>query len=87
MKCTLQHLLSSSLIGEAPILMYSKLPTVLSEAANIANDRPVGVKTLTEEDLLPLTVNHLLFGRNSTHRLSYDEAGDLMELDEIKEHH
>ena len=30
------------------------------------NDRPVGIKSLTEDELVPLTVNQLLLGRTAT---------------------
>jgi hypothetical protein len=86
-KKTLRHLLRMTLLGDAPTLNYSELQVILTEAANIANDRPIGVKTLTEEDLLPLTVNHLLLGRNSLHTISYDESGELRNMDEMAEYH
>ena len=30
------------------------------------NDRPIGIKSLTENELMPLTVNQLLLGRTSS---------------------
>ena len=38
----------------------------MSRAANIANDRPLGVKSLSEEDYVPVTANQILIGRTST---------------------
>ena len=40
--------------GEKPTLNYAKLGALLAEAANIVNDRPIGVKSITEDELVPL---------------------------------
>ena len=47
-------------------LHYAKLCTLLARVANIVNDRPVGVGSLTEEDIVPITANQLLLGRTTT---------------------
>merc|ERR1711867_140007 len=52
--------------GKKPTLNYAELGTLLAKAANIVNDRPIGVKNITEDDLVPLTVNQLLLGRTSS---------------------
>ena len=39
---------------------------MLIDCANAINDRPVGVRLLTKEGNLPVTVNQLLLGRRST---------------------
>ena len=46
--------------------MYAELLSVLARAANIANDRPLGIKTLTNEDYAPVMASQLLIGRTST---------------------
>merc|ERR1711867_352374 len=52
--------------GEKPTLNYAELGILLAKAANIVNDRPIGVKNLTKDELVPLTVNLLLLGRTSS---------------------
>ena len=66
LKNTLDHLLANTIITEKPTLNYAELQALLSRAANIVNDRPIGVKSLTEDKLVPLTVNQLLLGRTAT---------------------
>jgi hypothetical protein len=65
-KQTLDHMLATTLVAGKPTLHYSELVTVLAQAANIVNDRPIGAKQMTEGDLVPVTVNQLLLGRTST---------------------
>ena len=66
LKNTLDHLLANTIITEKPTLNYAELQALLSRAANIVNYRPIGVKSLTEDELVPLTVNQLLLGRTAT---------------------
>ena len=66
LKNTMDHLLANTIISEKPTLSYAELQTLLSRAANIVNDRPIGVKGLTEDELVPLTVNQLLLGRTAS---------------------
>ena len=66
LKDLLHHLLANMIIGGKPTLNYAELNTLLSRAVNIVNNRPIGVKSLTEEEIVPLTVNQLLLGRTST---------------------
>ena len=47
-------------------LTFAELQVVLSGAADIANNRPVGVRNLNEGDLQAITPNMLLIGRTST---------------------
>ena len=53
---------TSTLIGKKPTLNYAELGTLLAKAANIVNNRPIGVKNLTKDELVPLTINQLLLG-------------------------
>ena len=62
-KTTLSHMLNSTLIGTKPTLFYDELCTTLARAASIINDRPIGVRSMTEDEIVPLTVNQLLLGR------------------------
>ena len=48
------------------MLNYAELATLLAKATNIVNDRPIGVKNTTEDELVPLTVNQLLLGCTSS---------------------
>ena len=65
-KKTLQHMLTTAVNGGKPTLSYAELQTLLSKIANVINDRPIGVQGLTEDELVPLTVNQLLLGRTSS---------------------
>ena len=65
-KSTLAHILASTLINSKPTLTYAQLCTLLARAATIVNDRPVGVRSLTEEEVVPLTPNQLILGRSTT---------------------
>ena len=78
---TLDHLLTNTLIQDKPTLGYADLQVLLQQAANIMNDRPVGLHELTEDELIPLTVNQLLLGRNSNQPSIYDEEGELCNLE------
>ena len=78
-KKTLDQMLSSTIIGGKPTLNYAELQSVLSQAANIVNDRPLFVKEMREgERIIPITVNQLLLGRTSTVRTEAEdpELGD-----------
>ena len=65
-------------------LSYAEMEVLLQEAANVVNDRPVGLKGLTEDRISPLTVNQLLLGRNSNQSCSYDESGELQDLPTLR---
>ena len=63
-KVTLKHMLSKAMSGEKPTLSYSELCMVLAMAANVVNDRPVALRSHTNDNFEALTVNQLL-GRTS----------------------
>ena len=65
-KANLGHIMASTVIGGKPTLHYAELCTLLAQVADIVNDRPAGVRSLTEEDIIPITANQLLLGRTST---------------------
>ena len=48
------------------VLSFSELQTVLYEAANLVNERPIGVLPTHPEDGSYLSPNHLLLGRASS---------------------
>ena len=60
--------MASTIISGKPTLTYAKLQVILAQAANVVNDQPVGVKLLTEQDIIPLTPNQLLLGWTSTNK-------------------
>ena len=66
LKHTLKHVVDGSTVNEKPTVSYVELQVFLAKAANILNDRPLGIRSLTEDDLVPLTPNQLLLGRTST---------------------
>lgn len=51
-------------IGE-PVLSYSELPKVYSEAPNLVNERPFGRHSTEPQETSYLSANHLLLGRAS----------------------
>ena len=65
-KATGSPLVATKKTKKKPMLNYAELATLLAKAANIVNDRPIGVKNITEDELVPLTVNQLLLGRTSS---------------------
>ena len=69
-KKTLRLALSGTIISGKPTLHYAELQSVLSQAANIVNNRPLYVKEMREgEVMVPVTVNQLLLGKTSTVRV------------------
>ena len=61
-------------------LYYSELVTLLARISFSINSRPLSLKSVStnsqqEDDLMPITPNHLLLGRASTHvpNLDYDD--------------
>ena len=70
LKDSLHHLLAKTIIGGKPTLNYAKLSVLLSRAANIVNDWLIGVKSLTEDEIILLMVIQLLLGHTSTATLS-----------------
>ena len=65
-KATGCSLVATKKTKKKPTLSYAELSTLLAKAANIVNDRPIGVKNVTEDKLVPLTVNQLLLGQTSS---------------------
>ena len=63
MKKILHNVLTTSLMGKNPDHNYTEFQGLMSRIASIANDRPVDLKLLNEDVLIPLTVNMLILGR------------------------
>ena len=64
MKRSLHQLSSASLIRNlSPTLNYQEWVLLLHRVSNISNERPLGVKNMTEDIIQPLTPNQLLIGR------------------------
>ena len=64
-KATLKPMLTNTLSGEKPTIDYYELCTILVMAANVANDRPVALRSRARDDLVPLTVNQRLSGNTA----------------------
>ena len=87
-KHAMDHMVNASIAGGVkPSLNYAQLATLVAVAANAVNDRPIGVKKMTESDFVPLTVNMLLLGRTSTAEIDVLE-GEVEEADglQLNEH-
>ena len=76
-----KHTLST--VMQETALTYAEMVNLLYRVANIINDRPLGVKTLTNDDLVPLTANHLLLGRAASHISHHDFIEELVESEDI----
>ena len=56
-KATLRCMLSQTLSGEKPTPSYSELCLVLMIVASVVNNRTVALGSLTDDNLMPPTVN------------------------------
>ena len=66
MKKSLHHVASSSALKSvSPKLDYQEWSLLLHRIANISNERPLGVRGITEDTIIPLTPNQLLIGKTS----------------------
>ena len=66
-------------------LNYAELDTLFCSIANIVNQRPLSVKSFTDEDLHAITPNDLLLGRsrNVVPGSSYGEGDSLTRRQEV----
>ena len=55
------------------------MQALLADMMDRMNNRPIGLKTPTEQDLLPLTPNCLLLGRTSTRVAALEDADNSVE--------
>ena len=65
-KQTFAKCIVSTINGNKSLVNYAEMQSLLADMMNRMNDRPIGLKTLTDHDLVPLTPNCLLLGRTST---------------------
>ena len=79
-KSTLDSTLSSQ-----STLNYAELDTLFSRVSNIVNQRPLSVRSFTEDDLHAITPNDLLLGRarNSVVGTTYGENDSLTRRQEV----
>ena len=59
----------------ASYLDFTEFMTLLVKCADLINSHPIGV-TLIDEDLPPLTLNHLLIGRAQSGQVSQEAPID-----------
>ena len=60
-------------------LNYAELDTLFSVVANMVNQRPIGVRSFSEDDIVALTPNDLLLqrARNDSGDLEFDTSDNL----------
>ena len=73
-KQTLKRCVVGTINGNKSLLSYGEMQVLLAEMMDKMNNRPIGLKQLTEELLVPLTPNCLLLGRTSTRVSTLGEA-------------
>ena len=77
-KQTFNRTVTSTLNGNKSYLSYGDMQSLLATIMNKMNDRPIGLKSLTEDTIIPLTPNCLLLGRTSS-------AANSMEVQDVEE--
>ena len=60
---------------------YAELCTFMAKVGSQLNDRPLGLRSLTIEDMVPITSNQLLLGRSTS--MAYDEVRDFADHDGV----
>ena len=73
-KQTLRRCVVGTINGNKSLVSYCEMQALLADMMDRMNNRPIGLKTLTEQDLVPLTPNCLLLGRTSTRVAALDDA-------------
>ena len=64
MKRSLFQIASNSVIkSKTPTLNFQEWTLLLHRVANISNERPLGVRSITEDIIVPITPNQLLIGK------------------------
>ena len=56
-----------SVLGSRQDLTYPEIETLFASAANLANNRPLAVRTFKEDEIRSITPNDLLLGRTRNH--------------------
>ena len=78
-KQTFRRCVVGTINGNKSLVSYGEMQALLADMMDRMNNRPIGLKTLTEQDLLPLTPHCLLLGRTSTRVAALDDADYLVE--------
>ena len=78
-KQTFRRCVVGTINGNKSLVSYGEMQALLADMMDRMNNRPIGLKTLTEHDLVPLTPNCLLLGRTSTRIAALDDAEYLVE--------
>ena len=65
-KQTFRRCVVGTINGNKSYLSYGEMQSLLSDMMDRINNRPIGLKSLTRHDLVPLTPNCLLLGRTSS---------------------
>ena len=73
-KQTFRRCVVGTINGNKSLVSYCEMQALLADMMDRMNNRPIGLKTLTEQDLVPLTPNCLLLGRTSTRVAALDDA-------------
>ena len=73
-KSTMSHVLDSSITS----LNFAELDAVFAQVADIMNCRPLGVRSLTETDIVPICPNNLLLGRANNKAAEKIQPGETL---------
>jgi hypothetical protein len=65
-KQTFKRCVVGTINGNKSLLSYGEMQVLMADIMDKMNNRPIGLKSLTEEFLVPLTPNCLLLGRTSS---------------------
>ena len=65
-KQTFRKCVVGTINGNKSYISYGEMQALLAEMMDRMNNRPIGLKALTDQDIVPLTPNCLLLGRTST---------------------
>ena len=65
-KQTFRRCVIGTINGNKSLLSYGEMQVLLADTMYKMNNRPIGLKSLSEEFLVPLTPNCLLLGRTSS---------------------
>ena len=78
-KQTFRRCVIGTINGNKSLLTYGEMQVLLADIMDKKNNRPIGLKSLTEEFLVPLTPNCLLLGRTSSAVPSLGEPDYMVE--------
>ena len=73
-KQTFRRCVVGTINGNKSLVNYGEMQALLADMMDRMNNRPIGLKSLTEQDLVPLTPNCLLIGKTSTRVDALEDA-------------